>query len=142
MKWLCIDYGLQRTGIAVSDMDGHMAFPRVTLQKSTREKFFADLLDIISSEGAQGIVVGLPVDLNGTETLITRQVRNMVGALKRRMEVPVYFMNEILSSAEAEQDLRTSGLRGNKLKAVLDQQAAVRILESFLAQSEQKRRPA
>lgn len=139
MKWLCIDYGLQRTGIAVSDPEGRMAFPRITLQKTTRDKFFADLLQVIASEGVQGLVVGLPVDLNGAETLITRQVRNMAGSLRRKTDLPIYFMEEILSSAEAEQDLRDSGLHGQKLKAVLDQQAAVRILESFLAQSEQQR---
>lgn len=140
MKWLCIDYGLQRTGIAVSDVEGRMAFPRVTLQKTTREKFFADLLELVTSEGAQGLVMGLPVNLDGTETLMTRQVRNLVDSLRRKTDLPVYFMEEILSSAEAEQDLRAGGLHGQKLKAVLDQQAAVRILETFLAQSEQQRR--
>ena len=139
MKFLAIDYGQKRTGIAVSDEDGHLAFPRCTISMSTRDAFFAQLLKLVAEEQAGAIVVGMPFDLNGSETLTTRQVRNFLGRLSRRCPLPLYTMPEALSSIEAENELRAVGRHGVRMKAVLDQQAAVLILQSFLDQPEEKR---
>ena len=79
---------------------------------------------------------------DGTDSLTTRQVRNVTERLKRRMDLPVFYMPELLSSEEAWSDLREAGLKARKRKAVLDQQAAVRILASFLALPPEQRRPA
>lgn len=139
---MCLDFGQQRTGVAISDPAGRMAFPRVTLHKQTRDQFFADLLELIATVAPEALVIGLPVDLYGAETLTTRQTRNMAETLKRRTTLPIYYMEEILSSHEAAHDLHESGRRGMAARAVLDQQAAVRILESFLALPAEKRRHA
>ena len=142
MKYLGIDYGVKRTGIAATDGGGRMAFPRRTIVMSTRDAFFAELLALIEEEAPAAIVVGLPLLYDGGETMTTRQVRNFVERLKRRTALPVYMIPELLSSYEAESDLREAGLGGRKLGAVLDQQAAVRILESFLNLPEEGRRLA
>ena len=142
MKYMAIDYGLKRTGIAVSDAGGRMAFPRRTLHMTTRERFFAELLACLAEEGPDAIVVGLPLTLDGGESLTTRQARHFVERLKRRTDLPVFWMNEQFSSHEAETDLREAGARGRRVRDVVDQQAACRILESFLAQPEEKRSPA
>lgn len=139
MKYLAVDYGQTRTGLAVSDPDGRMAFPLRTIVKETRAEFFAELLHCLEQESAEAVVVGLPLSMDGTESLSTRQVRNFVARLRRRTSLPVYLMNEQLSTCEAEEDLRSAGLRGERLRQVLDQQAAVRILESFLAIPETER---
>ncbi len=144
MKLFCIDYGLTRTGIAVTDSGGRMAFPRCTIHcpaQSKRSVFFEKLLEQIKLEDPAAIVVGLPLLLDGSDSLTTKQVRNFVERLKRRTSLPIYLMPELLSSSEALDDLRQSSLPSHKHKAVLDQQAAVRILQSFLADSnwEQKR---
>lgn len=142
MKCLCLDFGQQRTGIAVSDPEGRMAFPRSTLVKRSREQFLSDLLGILALENPDVLVIGLPVDLYGAETLTTRQTRNMIAAIKRRVTLPLYIIEEVLSSHEAQNDLHESGRFGHAARAVLDQQAAVRILESFLALPQEKRRLA
>lgn len=145
MKWLCLDYGQVRTGVAVSDAGGRMAFPRRTLispANSSRERFFDALLRCIADEAPDGIVLGLPLLADGGESLTTRQVRNFAKRLKRRTPLPLYLMPELLSSQEAEADLREAGLARRRRAAVLDQQAAVRILESFLNQAEEHRRRA
>ena len=139
MKYLAVDYGLRRTGIAVSDAQGRMAFPRRTLILGARERFFADLAACLAEEAPDAIVVGLPLSMDGSESLTTRQARHFVERLKRRTDVPVFWMNEQLSSYEARQDLRAAGVRGARLRKVADQQAACRILESFLAQPEHTR---
>ena len=144
MKIVAIDYGLERTGLAACDDAGVLAYPLVTLRLAD----FADrkaLLDALAcrvrDEGAQAVVMGLPLLDDGTESLTTRQVRNVAQRLRRRLDLPFYWMPELLSSVEAEMDLRVAGMKRHRRKAVLDQQAAVRILSSFLALPPRQRQP-
>ena len=132
MKFLAIDYGIKRIGIAVSDYNGSFAFPLCTLHRRTKVQFFDELLQIIAKEQAEGIVVGLPLYTDGTECLTTKQVRNFVASLKRRTSLPVFWMNEILSSSDAETELTEMGVHARRIKQIIDQQAAVLILETFL----------
>ena len=142
MKYLALDYGTRRVGVAVSDPDGMMAFPRRTLKREVREAFFAELLALIDEERPDAIVLGYPLHTDGSECLTTRQVRNFAASLKRRMALPLYWIDEALTSRQAESDLREAGLSARAIKQVVDQQAAVRILETFLAQPENRRTPA
>ena len=140
MKYIAIDYGTKRTGLAASDTGGNMAFPRQTLALKTRDRFFAELLDFIEKEEPVAIVVGLPKSIDGEETLMSRQVRNFIARLRRRSDLPIYIIEEALSSFEAELELRDAGLKGHEVAKVVDQQAAVRILESFLNLPEEHRK--
>lgn len=139
MKYLAIDYGIKRVGIAVSDMDGSFAFPRCTLKRETKAAFWEEFLNLLEKEQPGAIVIGLPFHVDGTECTTTRQVRNFAESLKRRTDLPLYWMNEVLSSNDAEQRLYEQGLGFAKVKEIVDQHAAAVILESFLAQPEQKR---
>ena len=140
MKILGIDYGQARTGVAITDAGGRMAFPRCMLRKDTRRAFFAELCSLIAAEAPQAIVVGLPLLDDGCESLSSRQVRNFVESLKRRVGLPIYYMEELLSTHEAREQFRETGRR--PASGELDQQAAVRILESFLSEPESRRKPA
>ena len=142
MKYLALDYGLKRVGVAVSDPEGRMAFPRCTLVRDTRDGFFSELLALLERERPDAVVLGLPLHVDGTECLTTRQVRNFAASLKRRMALPLYWIDEALTSRQAESDLREAGLSARAIKQVVDQQAAVHILETFLAQPENRRTPA
>jgi putative Holliday junction resolvase len=140
VKLLGIDYGQARTGIAVTDAGGRMAFPRCVLRKDTRRDFFAKLCALIAEEAPQAIVVGLPLPKDGEESLSTRQTRKFVERLKRRVALPVYYMEEELSTHEAQEQFREIGRK--PASGELDQQAATRILESFLNEPESRRQPA
>ncbi|WP_337810110.1 Holliday junction resolvase RuvX [Desulfovibrio sp.] len=145
MKWVGIDYGLARTGLAATDPEGIMAYPLTTIRLAdyaNRKEFLAALAGRILEERPDAVVMGLPLLTDGTESMTTRQVRNVTERLKRRVPLPFYFMSELLSSEAAEHELREVGRTGRRCKAVLDQQAAVRILESFLSLSPDQRRPA
>jgi len=142
MKFLAIDYGQKRTGIAVSDPGGLLAFPRATISMSGKDAFFAELLSLAEAEGAGGFVVGLPLRENGEDSETTRQTRNMAERLKRRTALPVYFMSEALSSQDAQERLREAGKSGKTVRETLDRAAAAAILESFLALTEDRRTPA
>lgn len=135
MKYLAIDFGEKRTGIAASDSGGSMAFARGVIPRSTREAFWKDLARIMDAEQAEALVVGMPKTRDGRETMITRQIRNFITSLQRRTALPVYIMEETLSSFEAEERLKEAKYN----KTGLDAAAAAGILESFLNLPEEKR---
>lgn len=133
MKLLGIDYGQLRIGLAMAQ--GSMAFPLRTLHKTTRERMFTELLAIIDSEGVNGIVLGLPLDMHGDETLTTRQVRNFHASLARRTDRPIHLINEALTSFDARERLLAAGVPKHRHQEMLDQMAAVCILETYLRQA-------
>jgi putative Holliday junction resolvase len=114
MKLLGIDYGQKRIGLAIAQSG--MAFPLKTLAKTTRDKLFADLLAVIEAEGAEAVVLGLPLDMEGKETLTTRQVLNFRDSLARRTDLPIH----------------QAGVPARRHAEMLDQMAAVCILEIYL----------
>ena len=145
MRFLAVDYGLARTGLAISDPEGRLAFPLLTLRLSDFPRR-GDLLDDLARRardaGAEALVMGLPLCEDGSSSISTAQARNALARLKRRLSLPFFWMPELLSSEEAKADLAQCGLYGTRAKAVLDQQAAVRILETFLALEPHRRTPA
>lgn len=139
MKYLAIDYGKARTGLAVSDPGETCCFPKKTLVMQGKEKFFTELLQFIQDESVEGIVVGLPLTNKGEDTETTRMVRNMTSRLRHHCDLPLFYMEEYLSSTEAEKRLKSMGKRGKEITQLVDQFAAVIILESFLNLSEPQR---
>lgn len=132
MRALGIDFGLRRVGLAVSDPTGTLVSPLRTIERTTRDALFDEIGEILQKESIQAIVVGLPLSLDGEDTLTTRQARNFAQSLSRRTELPIHLMDERLTSAQAEEELSAANVRGAKRKMALDSQAAVVILRSWL----------
>lgn len=141
MKYLGIDFGLRRTGIAASDSSGSMAFARRTLVRKNRAQFWAEMENVLADEAPDALVVGLPLHADGSEGDTAMHVRAFVKDLRRRFKGPVYLADERLTSAMAAQDLReryewTGQAAGRE---ELDRQAAARILQTFLEMPEEDR---
>jgi len=132
MRVLGIDFGLSRIGLAISDSDAEMALPLKTISKKTREQAFDEIRAVVDQRGVEAIALGHPLDLEGRRTLSTRQAENFRRELESRLRIPVHLVDEACTSAQAEAKLREADVPPKKRKAVLDQQAAVEILESFL----------
>ncbi len=132
MKYLGIDFGIKRVGLAVSDPQGKMAFPLKTIHRSSREKLFEELISTIERERIQAIVLGLPRSPHGENSLTCRQVLNFRQSLERRTNVPVFTVNEALTSYEGQKILESRKKRTARRDGQLDQVAATLILESFL----------
>ncbi len=132
MKILGIDFGLKRVGLAISDAEGIFAFPLKVIDRTTRDALFDELLAIIEQEKVGEIVLGLPLSLEGEDTLTTRQVRNFAQSLGRRTPLPIHLVDERLSSIAAEEELKEAGRWNRKTKKSLDSQAATVILRTWL----------
>lgn len=131
MKFLAIDFGIKRVGFAVSSPDEVHSFPLCTYERTTRQALFDFILQTAEKEQAKGFVIGLPIRSDGTDSLTTSQVRNFTQSLKRRTELPIYLIDETLSSFDAEEHIQH--LKADQRKKILDQVAAMCILSSFLS---------
>ncbi len=130
MKYLGIDFGLKRMGFACSTSDENLSFPLCTYERTTRNAMFDFILDLLEKEEIEAIVIGLPLGLDGQETQTSAQVRNFANSMKRRTSLPIYLINEALSSFEAEELI--AHVKYDQKKKILDQAAASLILSSFL----------
>lgn len=140
MRLLGVDFGLKRVGLALTDPAGTLAYPLKTVERGSKDALYEEIRRIVAAERVERVVVGLPLGLDGEETLTTRQARNFAASLARRLDVPVDAVDETLSSVEAESRLRQAGERDlGRLKARLDSAAAVVILETYLAQGASRR---
>ena len=124
MRHLGIDYGEKRIGIALSDPEGRIAFPRKVIFNRSVKQALADIKKVLEDEKVSRVVIGLPVGLSGRETGETQKVRAFGEALKKEIVLPVEFENEMLTSRMAER----AGIK----KEHVDESAAALILQSYL----------
>jgi putative Holliday junction resolvase len=128
---LGVDPGEARIGVARCDPMGIIATPVETVQRG--EGDLARIAAILEEENAVEVVVGLPRSLNGSEGPAAVKVREFAGALARHVApVPVRLCDGRLSTVTAEAQLRSQGRKGQKRRAVVDQVAAVVILQNAL----------
>ena len=102
MKILGIDYGRKHVGLAMTDEDGRMAFPFKTLEVKSRTQLFVELEKIIEYEGVRKAVVGLPLTMKGEGGAASAEVQKFICDLEELSNVPVDFIDERLSTAEAK----------------------------------------
>lgn len=130
---MAIDYGARRIGVAVTDPNGIIALPLLTLHKERKTSDrVRRLMRLASQHGVDGFVVGLPLEMSGVEGAAATTVRAFAARLAERSGLPVEFTDERLTTAEAIEVLERSGVRGEAQKAVVDQAAAVIILQGWL----------
>ncbi|MDQ1709803.1 MAG: putative pre6S rRNA nuclease [Frankiaceae bacterium] len=131
---LGVDVGSVRVGVAASDPDGILATPLVTLDRdASGERDVAELARLVAEHAAVEVVVGLPVGLNGRDGAAAGIARAYADALAAAIApVPVRLVDERLTTVTAEQVLRGRGVRGAARRAVVDQAAAVVILQAAL----------
>jgi len=130
---LGIDVGAVRVGVALSDPDGVLATPLATVPRDAPGG--TDLVMIsgmIAEHDVVGVVVGLPRTLAGREGPAAEAAREFAAALAGRITVPVEFADERLTTVVATRQMRESGRKGRRQRAVVDQVAAVAILQGWL----------
>jgi putative holliday junction resolvase len=136
---LGVDVGTVRVGVAISDPDGILATPLVTLRRDTTAKDdnlpddISELMRLVDVHESVEVVVGLPVTLAGTEGLAAAHARAYAEQVARAIApVPVRLADERMSTVTATRRLSERGVRGGRRRAVIDQAAAVEILQGWL----------
>jgi putative holliday junction resolvase len=130
---LGVDVGSVRVGVALSDPGGVLATPLVTLRRDEQgDSDLRQLAELVAEYEVVEVVVGLPRTLAGREGPAAEAARRYADALGGRLSVPVRFSDERLSTVVATRSLRERGVKGRKQRAVVDQAAAVAILQGWL----------
>ncbi|MEE9442616.1 MAG: Holliday junction resolvase RuvX [candidate division Zixibacteria bacterium] len=131
-RFLGLDYGSRRIGVAISDPQGLIAQPLDTLIVSGMKNAVEQVKNLIDENEINDIVIGLPLNLSGQPSDLSRETELFATELKKEIKQPVYFEDERLSSKQAEQVLHSHGkkIKGNKGK--IDRISAAIILQSYL----------
>ena len=124
---LGIDFGLARIGVAICDSDGLIATPLTTLKND--KKIFSELAEIIQSQNIVGIFVGQPKQLSGVEGATVELVAAFSERLMESFGLPITYVDERLTSNAAEKLLKSAGKNSKESRGLIDQLAAVAILE-------------
>ncbi|BDU70397.1 hypothetical protein GETHOR_24980 [Geothrix oryzae] len=141
MRWLAIDHGTKKIGLAFSDELEILSSP-FEVWPQEQERTLDRLARLCREEGVQALCVGLPRHKDGAESATAPAARAFGEALSARTGLPLRLVNEHLSSAEAERLLRERGVKPEKRKLLLDAAAAAVILSELLEDRRGKGIPA
>ncbi len=132
MRYLAIDLGEKRTGLAVGDDVSQMVSPLKVLEIPQGNTLFDAVVASIRDTDSQAVVVGLPVNMDGSEGAAAQAARRFGEGLAMRCAVPLYFQDERLTSYAADQRMARSGRTHKQKKSLRDALAAAEILWDFL----------
>ncbi|MGA8111375.1 MAG: Holliday junction resolvase RuvX [Acidobacteriaceae bacterium] len=131
-RLLGLDFGSRRIGVAVSDELGLTAQPVLTLQRKNLKQDLRSLGRLLRKFNCAAIVVGHPLYMSGDVSPQAARTQAFAESLRAAFSLPVHLWDERLSSAEAHRHLHAAGRPLQEHRAVVDQVAAVLILQSFL----------
>ena len=126
-----LDWGLRRCGVAISDENRGFVFVRPQITVKTQNELIQKILEIISADKVSGIVVGLPLHADGTDSDTTKMVREFADCLSEKTDLPIIFVEENLTSAAAQEEIGCKSIP--RIKQELDSVSAKIILENAIA---------
>ena len=131
MRYLAIDYGNKRTGLAICDPEETIASPLTVIEtKQLLEK----LPPIIKFEAVDAIVIGLPLNMDDSTGPQAKLTLKFAEQLRKNIDLPIHFQDERLTSFAADEKLAPAELTTKKKKKLRDAIAAAEILNAFLEQ--------
>jgi putative Holliday junction resolvase len=132
MKIMAIDYGDARTGVALSDIGGSIAGETLVVESWNYEKLLTRLCGIISEKRARLIIIGLPLNMDGSEGPRAEKSRALAADLAVKSGIEVILQDERRTTIDAHRILSEAGKHGKKRKETIDAVAASLILETYL----------
>jgi putative Holliday junction resolvase len=127
-----LDPGKVRVGVSLDDELGLLAHPRGALDGRNRKAVFETLRKMAEDDGIVRFVVGLPLDMRGTEGAAAREARSFAQGLANATGREVLLWDERLSTVQAKRSLDASERRGKKARARIDEAAACAILQGWI----------
>ena len=128
---LGIDPGTRRIGVAVSDAGGTIALPLEVIERRG-DDWLARIAELAAERAVAGIVVGLPVRMDGTEGPEAAEARRLAAILERRLGVPAVLADERLTSVAANRAMASADVDSRRRRPVVDKVAAALLLQTYL----------
>ena len=132
MKYMGIDYGDVRTGIAMSDVNGFLASGVCTLKIGYNVKLAEEIVRMAEEQGVGGIVLGNPINMDGSQGFRSEKCKAFARELSELTGIPTEMYDERLTTVSAHKILNDNNVRGKKRKATVDTLSARLILEDYL----------
>lgn len=132
---LAIDPGTKRCGIAVCDKLRVTTRPLARIDRASWKKLLSNIKQLVAEYDAVAVVVGLPLESDGSDGPMTMEARDIARKLTLSLEIPIYFQDERVTSYEAKSRLWKAGKSLAEGRELVDSEAAAIILEDFLANS-------
>jgi putative Holliday junction resolvase len=137
MRYLALDVGERRVGVAVSDETGLIATPLTVINRKSKAEDFARIARLAREQGVGGLIIGQPLNADGSAGPQVRRVERYAEALvqdlrNRGLELILSFWDEYLSTQRAQQAMLASGRKAKTRRARIDAVAAAVILQDYL----------
>lgn len=134
MRYLGVDYGSKRVGLALSDEAGTMGFPHSIIPSTP--KVVEHICALMAKEDVRALVIGDSVDYRGKENPVAAEARRLGREVSERCGVPVFYESEVLTSAQAHRaPAKVDKSRAPKKRSDVDASAAALILTSYLSRT-------
>ncbi|HEX9809519.1 MAG TPA: Holliday junction resolvase RuvX [Alphaproteobacteria bacterium] len=131
-RLLGLDVGTRTVGLALSDVERRIATPYATVKRTRLAADLARIAETIAGEGVGALVVGLPINMDGSEGPRCQATRQFAKDLLARHDLPLAFWDERLSTRAAESTLLAADLSRKRRKEVIDKVAAAIVLQSLI----------
>ncbi|KAM3093982.1 Holliday junction resolvase RuvX [Phormidesmis sp. 146-35] len=129
---LGLDLGRKRIGVAGCDGTGLIATGLMTIERKSFDQVVAELKYLIQERRVQILVIGLPYSMDGSIGFQAKQTQKLARALSRALELPIEYVDERLTSYQAEQLLHAQNISPSRNKGLIDRKAASLILQQWL----------
>ena len=137
-RFLCLDIGNKRIGIAVSDPFNTYSLPVETYNRKNLKTDLEKIASYVKEKSATALVCGLPVNFDGTPSVQTTRAQFFIDKLKEKLNVEIFTIDERCTTCEAEEVLISQGKSREERKQFVDSLAAASILQSFLNEKNKK----
>jgi len=131
-RLLAIDLGVKRIGVAVCDDLRISIRPLTMIERRSWKDLLRRVLALVATYDLKGLVIGLPLSLEGQEGQASKEVRAIADKFRRSMSVPVYLQDERLTTFAAKSARKSEGRSENEIERAIDSEAAAIILRDFI----------
>lgn len=138
-RLLALDVGSKRIGLAATDETGRLVIGLRTLERKGKRADMELLRKIARRHAVEALIVGKPVNMDGTDSLQTQRTVRFAVTLSEALALPVHFVDERLTSWQAEQSLEEAGVARKNRKGLVDELAAKMILAAYLSSRSNQR---
>ena len=131
-RLVALDLGAKRVGLAVCDELRITVTPLPQIERRSWKDLLRRVVEIVEGYDARGLIIGLPLNMDGTEGFAAEEVKSLAENFRRSLNVPVYLQDERLTSIEAYSGMRAAGETDEAIERRIDSESAAIILRDFI----------